>query len=107
MKAQPGCVSCQIRLKVWLDPLPAFASIFQSGKTLLHPRQHVLQRSAVEEPSHRTDAGDARMVFCWGFLWRWGRGDEKQQQFCRFFSFKGWGLFQAGSSEQPLASLLA
>lgn len=39
MKAQPRWVSCQIHLEVWLNPLPAFASIFLSGKILLHPQQ--------------------------------------------------------------------
>lgn len=42
MKAQPRWVSCQIHLEVWLNPLPAFASIFLSGKIFLHPQQHVL-----------------------------------------------------------------
>lgn len=45
-RVQPCWVSCQIRLKVWLNPLPAFASIFSSGKILLHPRRQAWWCSA-------------------------------------------------------------
>lgn len=44
--------------------------------------------------------------FLMGFSLEGGREEQKQQQFCSFFSRGGRGVFQAGSSEQSLASPL-